>query len=94
MQTTAMQTKEFDELFSGLAALSTTDRMTGYIERCNKMTPKQKAKVLVTLFDDSSRAALLQRLFSERRYAQAGIVCIYQNAIEDMEEQLTLLQDR
>ncbi len=86
--TATMQTKDFELLYRELTELPTDGRLKGYVKICSKLTNNQKAKLLVDLFDNEARKQLLQELFNSRRYAQAGIVSIYQNAIE---EQQTIL---
>lgn len=89
VSTTTMQTRDFELLYHELSDLSPDGRLKGYIRVCSKLTNNQKAKLLVDLFDNETRTKLLNELFNSRRYAQAGIVSIYQNAIEEQQQTVT-----
>lgn len=84
-----MQTRDFEQLYHELSGLPPDGRLKGYVRICSKLTNHQKAKLLVDLFDNDARTQLLKELFNSRRYAQAGIVSIYQNAIEEQESAIS-----
>ncbi len=86
VSTTTMQTKDFELLYRELTDLLPEGRQKGYMKICSKLTNNQKAKLLVDLFDNEARNQLLKELFNARRYAQAGIISIYQNAIEEQQQ--------
>ncbi|MGE5654020.1 MAG: hypothetical protein ACM3ZQ_07100 [Bacillota bacterium] len=84
--TNTMQTKDFELLYRELVDLPSDGRLKGYVKICSKLTNNQKAKLIVDLFDKDARNQLMIELFNARRYAQAGIVSIYQNAIDEQQQ--------
>ena len=75
-----MQTKAFDQLFREMVEQTTSSRIQSYINHCKKLTPKQKAILIMYLFDEETRNELMRQLYNSKRYAEAGMVCIYLDA--------------